>query len=92
MLTLVFVFVLFNLTSIWNLPTFSIGEHGRDGVLSLIGPEAWFFIHGHAQKASSRGIPSWGQPPTILCHAASVSSVSHLHSQSHRSPMYPIWD
>ena len=48
MLTLVFVFMLFNLTSIWNLPTFSIGERGREGIPSLIGPGAQFFVHGRA--------------------------------------------
>ena len=48
MLTLVFVFMLFNLTSIWNLPTISIGDHGHDGVLSLVG----FFIRGRARKAA----------------------------------------
>ena len=40
MLTIVFVFMLFNLTSIWNLPTISIGGHGRDSVPSLVGPRA----------------------------------------------------
>ena len=40
MLTLLFMFILFNLTSIWNLPSFSTGERGRDSVLSLIGPRA----------------------------------------------------
>jgi hypothetical protein len=52
MITLVFVFMLFNLTTIWNLPTNSIGECGRDGVLSLIGPRALFFVCGHARKAA----------------------------------------
>ena len=40
MLTLVFVFMLFNLTSIWNLPTISIGVQGHDGVSSLVRPSA----------------------------------------------------
>ena len=71
MLTLVFVFMLFNLTSIWNLPTISIRDHGHDGVPSLVG----FFIRGHAQKAATRGIPRWRQPTVIPCHAAPVSSV-----------------
>ena len=53
MLTLVFVFMLFNLTSIWNLPTISIGDHGHDGIPSLICPGARFFVRGRAQKASS---------------------------------------
>jgi hypothetical protein len=53
MLTLVFLFMLFNLTSIWNLPTISIGEHGHDSVSSLVGLRAWFFIHGRAQKVAS---------------------------------------
>ena len=57
MLTLVFVFILFNLTSIWNLPTISTGVHGHDGVLSLVHPGAWFFVRGHAQKAATQGIP-----------------------------------
>ena len=75
MLILVFVFMLFNLTSIWNLPTISIGGHGPDGFLSLVGPRAWFFVHGLAQKAAPQGIPRWRQTPVILCHAAPVSSV-----------------
>ena len=75
MLTLVFVFMLFNLTSIWNLPTISIGVHGHDGVPSLVHPGAQFFIHVHARKAAPRGIPRWRQPPAIPCQAASVSSV-----------------
>jgi hypothetical protein len=37
MLILVFVFMLSNLTTIWNLPTISTGEHGRDGISSLVG-------------------------------------------------------
>ena len=57
MLTLVFVFMLFNLTSIWNLPTISTGEHGCDGVPSLVGPRARFFVHDNAQKAAPQGIP-----------------------------------
>ena len=52
MLTLVFVFMLFNLTSIWNLPSISIGDHGHDGVLSLVSPGAWFFICGRAWKVA----------------------------------------
>jgi hypothetical protein len=35
-----YVFMLFNLTSIWNLPTLSTGECGHDGVPSLISPRA----------------------------------------------------
>ena len=46
MLTLVFVFILFNLTSIWNLPTISIGDRWHDGIPSLVG----FFVHGRARK------------------------------------------
>ena len=57
MLTLVFVFMLFNLTSIWNLLTISTGGRGHDDVLSLVGPGARFFVHGLAQKAFPRGIP-----------------------------------
>ena len=57
MLTLVFVFMLFNLTSIWNLPTISTGVHGHDGVPSLVRPGAQFFIYGHTQKAALQGIP-----------------------------------
>ena len=52
MLTLVFVFMLFNLTSIWNLPTISIGDRGHDDVPSHVGPRAWFFVHDRAQKAA----------------------------------------
>ena len=53
MLTLVFVFMLFNLTSIWNFPTISTGEHGHDDVPSLVG----FFVRGRAPKVASRTIP-----------------------------------
>ena len=74
-LTLVFVFMLFNLTTIWNLPTISIGERGRDGVPSLVGPGARFFFCNRAQKAAPRAIPRWRYPPTIPCHAALVSLV-----------------
>ena len=52
MLTLVFVFMLFNLTSIWNLPTISTGVHGHDGVPSLVRPGTRFFIRGRARKAA----------------------------------------
>ena len=76
MLTLVFVFMLFNLTSIWNLPTLSIGEHVHDG-----GPGARFFEHGHAQKASPQGIRQWGKQPTTPCLAAPIRMVNHLPSQ-----------
>ena len=75
MLTLVFVFMLFNLTIIWNLPTISIGGRGRDSALSLIGPGDWFFVHGLARKAAPQGIPRWRRPPTIPCHVVPVSSV-----------------
>ena len=75
MLTLVFVFMLFNLTSIWNLPTISIGGRGHDGVSSLVGPGARFFFRSHAQKVALRGIPRWRQPPVISCHATPVSLV-----------------
>ena len=74
MLTLVFVFMLFNLTSIWNLPTISIGDRGHDGIPSLVG----FFIRGCAWKVALRGIPRWRQPPAILCHATPVSSVKFV--------------
>jgi hypothetical protein len=57
MLTLVFMFMLFNLTSIWNLPTISIGARGCDDVPSLVGPGAWFFVHDLPQKVALRGIP-----------------------------------
>ena len=52
MLTLVFVFMLLNLTSIWKLPTLSTGGRGRDGVARIVGPGARFFVHGRAQKAA----------------------------------------
>ena len=57
MLTLVFVFMLLNLTSIWKLLTFSIGGRWRDGVPRIVGPGAGFFISGHAWKAASGTIP-----------------------------------
>jgi len=63
MLTLVFMFMLFNLTSIWNLPTISIGGHGCDGIPSLVGPRAQFFVCGLAQKVAPRGIPDGGSRP-----------------------------
>ena len=63
MLTLVFVFMLFNLTSFWNLPTISIGERGPDGIPSLIGHRDWFFIRGCAWKAAPQGIPDGGSHP-----------------------------
>ena len=63
MLTLVFMFMLFNLTSIWNLPTISTGVRGHDGVSSLVHPDARFFVHGRARKEDPRGIPRWRQPP-----------------------------
>ena len=69
------MFILFNLTSIWNLPTISTCVRGHDGVPSLVHPSAWFFICGHAQKAALRGIPQWRQPPVILCQATLISSV-----------------
>ena len=51
MLTLVFVFMLFNLTSIWNLPI-STGDCGHDDIPSLVGPRAQFFVYDHARKAA----------------------------------------
>jgi hypothetical protein len=75
MLTLVFMFMLFNLTTIWNLPTISIGERGCDDVPSLIGPGIWFFVRSRARKVVPRGIPQWRQTPTISCHATPISSV-----------------
>ena len=91
MLTLVFVFMLLNLTSIWKLPTLSIGGRRRDGILRIVGPRARFFVHGHTQKAAPGTIPRWGQPPVmILCPAEPDSPMSHLPSQSDRSPPYPV--
>ena len=60
MLTLVFVFMLFNLTSIWNFPTISTGVHGNDDVSSLVRPGARFFILGRAQKAAREASPDGG--------------------------------
>ena len=79
MLTLVSVFMLLNLTSIWNLPTISIGVHGHDGIPSLVRPDAHFFVRGHAQKAVPRGIPRWRQPPTIPYHSTPISLVKVIH-------------
>ena len=75
MLILVFVFMLFNLTSIWNLPTISIGGRGRDGIPSLIGLGARLFVCGLTRKAAQQGISRWRQPPMILCHATLVRSI-----------------
>ena len=55
MLTIVFVFMLFNLTSIWNLPTISTGVHGHDGIPSLVRPGARFFVCSRAHKVAPRG-------------------------------------
>ena len=52
MLTLVFVFMLINLTSIWNLLTISVGGHGHDGFPSFIGLGARFFVRGLARKVA----------------------------------------
>ena len=60
MLTLVFVFMLLNLTSIWKLPTLSIGGRGHDGIPRIVGPRAEFFIRGRARKVASATIPQWG--------------------------------
>ena len=91
MLALVFVFMLLNLTSIWKLPTFSIGGRGHDNAPRIVGPGARFFVCGRARKAAPRTIPRWGQPlATIPSHAAPNSPVSRLPSQSDRSPPYPV--
>ena len=91
MLTLVFVFMLLNLTSIWKVPTLSTCGRGRDGVPRIVGPRARFFIRGHAQKMAPGTIPQWEKPPeTILSHAEPDSPTSSLPSQSDRSPPYPI--
>jgi hypothetical protein len=88
MLTLVFMFMLLNLTSIWKLPTLSIGGHGHDSVPRIIGPGAGFFVCGHPWKAASRTIPRWGQPPVMIPFLAEPDSpVSHLPSQLDRSPL-----
>ena len=60
------MFLLFNLISIWNLPTLSIGERGRDVVLILIGPGARFFVHSHARKHPSMGAATHDSVP---CYA-----------------------
>ena len=91
MLTVVFVFMLLNLTSIWKLSTLSIGGRGRDGVPRIVDPGARFFVHGHARKATPGTIPRWGQPPAMILSPAEPNSlVSRLPSQSNRSPPYPI--
>ena len=59
-LTLVFVFMLLNLTSIWKLPTLPTDGCGRDGVLGIIGPRVRFFVRGRAQNTAPRTIPQWG--------------------------------
>ena len=90
--TLVFVFMLLiNLTSIWKLPTFSIGGRGRDGVPRIVVPGAGFFVRCRARKAASGTIPRWGQPPAMIPSPADLDSpVSRLPSQSDRSPPYPV--
>ena len=91
MLTLVFVFMLLNLTSIWKLPTLSTGGHGHDSVPRIIGPRAGFFIRDHAWKVALGTIPWWEQPPAMIPSLAEPNSpMSRLPSQSDRSPPYPI--
>ena len=81
MLTLVFVFMLLNLTSIWKLPTFSTGGCGRDGVSRIIDTGAGFFVHGHARKATPGTITRWGQPLAMILSPAELDSpMSHLPS------------
>ena len=83
--------MLLDLTSIWELPTLSIGGHGHDGVPRIIGPRVGFIIRGRARNAAPGTIPQWGQPPAMIpSHATLDSPVSHLPSQSYRSPPYPV--
>ena len=60
MLMLVFVFMLLNLTSIWKLPTFSIGGHGRDGVPRIIGPREGSLSTVALEKRPQELSPSGG--------------------------------
>ena len=91
MLTLVFVFMLLNLTSLWKLPTLSIGGRGHDDVLRIVGPRAGFFVRGSARKAALGTIPRWEQPPTMIPSPTEPDSpMSRLPSQSYRSAPYPI--
>jgi hypothetical protein len=91
MLTLVFVFILLNLTSIWKLPAFSTGERGRHSVPRIVGPGVGFLVRDHARKLALGTIPRWGQPlATIPSHVAPDSPVSRLPSQSDCSPHYPV--
>jgi hypothetical protein len=88
-LTLVFVFMVLNLTSIWKLPTFSTG--GPDDVPRIVGTRAGFFVRGRARKAALGTIPRWGQPTVMILSPATLDSpVSHLPSQSNCSPPYPV--
>ena len=91
MLMLVFVFMLLNLISIWKLPTLLTGGRGLDGVPRIVGPGAGFFVHSHARKVAPRTIPRWGQQPAMIPSPTELDNpVSHLPSQSDRSPPYPI--
>jgi hypothetical protein len=91
MLTLVFVFMLFNLTIIWNLPTISTGGHGSDGVPGLIGPRARFFVHSLTQKSGPARHPAMqATSRNFVPRCASQFGKSRLPSQSDRSPPYPI--
>jgi len=92
MFKLVFVFKLFNLTSIWKLPTLLIGGRGCDGVPRIIGPRAGFFVRGRARKAALGTIPWWEQPPVMIMSPVEPNSlpVSHLPSESDRTPPYPV--
>jgi hypothetical protein len=90
-LTLVLVFMVLNLTSIWKLPTFSTGGRGSDDVPRIIGTRAGFFVRGRARKAALGTIPRWGQPTVMILSPATLDSpISHLPSQSDRSPPYPM--
>ena len=81
MLTLVFVFMLLNLTSIWKLPTLSTGGCGRDGITRIIGPGARFFILGRARKVAPGTITRWGQPLAMILSPTELDSpMSHLPS------------
>jgi hypothetical protein len=84
MLTLVFLFMLFNLTSIWNLPTISTGDHRHDGVPK----PCWVLCPwSHSKSDPVRHPPMEVATRDFMPCCAGQFAKSHLPSQSDRSPL-----
>ena len=91
MVTLVFVFMLLNLTSIWKLPTLLIGGRGYDGVPRMVGPGVGVLHPRSCSESGPRNHLPVGQPPAMIPSPTEPDSpVSHLPSQSDCSPPYPV--